>query len=130
MIINRVLSSKVVNYFTTIYFVYYELIHIHKDKSGNCWHAHRFGSRWPPHCQDHAFIAYLRVPSPRRQGTNLNPALVEDAFTSAALGIAGPWRACWQVIAPNFSLEFAGFFPRDKIPENEGNIRYLSGKIW
>ena len=39
------------------------------------------GRRWP--AQNHAFFAYLRVPSPR-QGTNLNPALVEDAFTSAA----------------------------------------------
>ena len=48
------------------------------------------GRRWP--AQNHAFIAYLRVPSPR-QGTNSNPALVEDAFTSAALrgrrGVAG-----------------------------------------
>ena len=36
----------------------------------------------------------------------------------------------WLVIAQDFFLEFAGFFPGlVKIWENEGNIRYLSGKI-
>ena len=61
---------------------YYELIHIHQDK---CRHARRF---WSPLAGsepvNHAFIAYLRVPSPR-PGVNLNLALVEDASTSGAL---------------------------------------------
>ena len=64
---------------------YDELKHIHKDKSGKGRHARCFG---PAHCQYYAFIAYLCVPSPQ-PGTNLNPALVEDALTSAALGVAG-----------------------------------------
>ena len=49
------------------------------------------GRRRP--AQNQAFITYLRVPSPR-PGTNLNPGLIEDAFTSAALkggvGDGGP----------------------------------------
>ena len=66
------------------------------------------GRRWPAQNHGyHAFISYLRVPSPR-QGTYLNPALVEDAFTSAALramGVGGgDWWACWVVaLAAAFS---------------------------
>ena len=69
---------------------YYKLIHIHQDKSSKCWNALRFSV-----VQNHAFIAYLCVPS-LRPGTNLNQALADDAFTSAALTERGSWWACWQ----------------------------------
>ena len=55
--------------------------------------------------QNHAFIAHLRVPSPR-PGTNLNPALVEEAFTLAALkwgglvvGLLARLVLAWEVVA-------------------------------
>ena len=94
---------KVVNSFTTIYYV---LLRINTHPPRQIWQVQSVrtshaasGRRWP--AQNHAFIAYLRVPSPR-PGTNLNQALVEDAFTSAAFKIEGPggggdsWWACWQ----------------------------------
>ena len=71
---------------------YYELIHIHQDKSGKCWHARRFRSPSAGSLSEPRLYCIsaprLRVSSPR-PGTNLNPALVADAFTSAALGVAG-----------------------------------------
>ena len=71
-------------FFIAIYYVLLRINTYPPRQIGKCGHA-RFGS--PP--LNHAFIAYLSVPSPR-PGTNLNPAMVEDAG-----GPIGSWWACW-----------------------------------
>ena len=62
---------KVVNSFTTIYLFYYELIHIHQDKSGKCWHARRFGS---PSAGSEPRLYCISARPPPPQGMNLNQA--------------------------------------------------------
>ena len=54
---------------------------IHKTNLTSAGTRAASGRRRP--AQNHAFIAYLRVPSQR---PSTNPALVEDAFTLAAIG--------------------------------------------
>ena len=60
----------------------YESIHIHQAKSGKGGHAHRFGS---PSAGSEPCLYCISVRPFVAAGHGVEPALLEDAFTSAAL---------------------------------------------
>ena len=109
MVINGVFSSEGGKLFYKPFIMFYcGLIHVHQDKSGKCWHAHRFGSPLAgsePRLPRLYFISscpfpaagHVLEPGPRRGRVHVG-GIEGDG------GGGGDWWACWVVaLAAAFS---------------------------